>query len=92
MTAYAPHMAVASPSTTPNPDAIKFTLDVRLPGSINFANAGAAADNPFATEVFALGGVAAVFGVNDFVTITRVAGSDWDPIVSGVVAAAATHL
>ncbi|MCU1396309.1 MAG: NifU family protein [Ilumatobacteraceae bacterium] len=85
-------MAAASPSPTPNPDAMKFTLDVKLAATINFANADAAAANPFATEVFALDGVASVFGVNDFVTITRVAGADWDPIVAGVVAAAAAHL
>jgi hypothetical protein len=85
-------MATASPSPTPNPDAMKFTLDIKLPASINFANADAAAAHPFAAEVFALGGVAAVFGVNDFVTITRVAGADWEPIVAGVIAAAAAHL
>ena len=85
-------MAIASPSPTPNPDAMKFTLDVRLPASINFASADAAADHAFAREVFALGGVAAVFGVNDFVTITRVTGAGWEPIVAGVLAAAADHL
>ena len=85
-------MATASPSPTPNPDAMKFTLDTRLPASINFASAEAAAAHPFAAEVFAIGGVAAVFGVNDFVTITRIAGADWEPIVDGVTAAAASHL
>ena len=87
-------MAAATPSPTPNPDAMKFTLDVRLPAMINFgsAEAAAAADHAFASDVFAAGGVAAVFGVNDFVTITRVAGSDWEPIVAAVVAAAAEHL
>jgi hypothetical protein len=90
--AYDRTMAAASPSPTPNPDAMKFTLDVRLPASINFSSAEAAADHAFANAVFALGGVAAVFGVNDFVTITRIAGADWEPIVAGVVDAAAAHL
>ena len=90
--AYDRQMAIAVASPTPNPDAMKFTLDVRLPASINFGSAQAAADHPFACEVFALGGVAAVFGVNDFVTITRVAGAAWEPIVTGVQAAAAKHL
>ncbi len=85
-------MATASPSPTPNPDAMKFTLDIRLPASINFASADAAAEHAFARDVFALGGVAAVFGVNDFVTITRLAGAPWEPIVAGVVATAAEHL
>ena len=85
-------MATASPSPTPNPDAMKFTLDTKLSGSINFANAAAASGHAFAAQVFAVGNIAAVFGVNDFVTITRVSGADWEPIVAGVVAAAADHL
>lgn len=89
---YDHEMAAASPSPTPNPDAMKFTLDIRLPASINFGSAEAAADHAFARAVFALGGVAAVFGVNDFVTITRSPGVEWDPIIAGVQAAAAAHL
>jgi hypothetical protein len=85
-------MASASPSPTPNPNAMKFTLDVKLPGTINFANADAAAGNAFAVAVFESGGVASIFGVNDFVTITRQAGANWDDIVSSVQAAAAEHL
>lgn len=71
---------------------MKFTLDVKLPGTINFATAEAAAGNAFAAAVFESGGVASVFGVNDFVTITREAGADWDQIVSSVQVAAAEHL
>ena len=85
-------MATATPSPTPNPDATKFTLDVTLPESFNVTSAGAAAGNPFAEEVFAAGGVVAVFGVNDFVTITREPGAGWEPIVTAVQAAAAAHL
>ena len=43
-----------------------------------------AAGHPFTAAVWAAGGVAAVFGVNDFVTVTRVPGADWDPIVAAV--------
>lgn len=71
---------------------MKFTLDVKLPGTINFASAEAAAGNKFVEAVFASGGVASVFGVNDFVTITREAGANWDEIVTAVQAAAAEHL
>jgi hypothetical protein len=85
-------MATASPSPTPNPDAMKFTLDTTLPGSFNVTSAEAAAGNPFAEEVFAVGGVAAVFGVNDFVTVSRQPGTDWEPIVAAVQAAAVAHL
>lgn len=85
-------VANATPSPTPNPDAMKFTLDVKLPAMFNVATAEAAADIPFAAAVFAGGGVATVFGVNDFVTITRQLGADWAPIVAAVQSAAATHL
>ena len=85
-------MASASPSPTPNPNAMKFTLDVKLPATVNYANAAAAEGNAFATAVFAVPGVASLFGVNDFVTVTRTPGADWDAIVEGVKAAAAEHL
>ncbi len=85
-------MATATPAPTPNPDALKFTLDVTLPGSFNVTDPEAAAESPFATAVFAAGGVASVFGVNDFVTVTRQPGADWGPITEAVQAAAAEHL
>lgn len=82
-----PLMATATPSPTPNPDAMKFTLDVHLPGMLNLASA-AEASTPFEHAVFAAPGVANLFGVNDFVTVTRTPGADWDPIVEAVQAAA----
>ena len=85
-------MATAVPSSTPNPDATKFTLDVRLEAMFNATDADQAAAIPFAAAVFAAGGVASVFGVNDFVTITRQPGADWAPIIEAVQAAAATLL
>ena len=89
---YDPHVALASPSTTPNPNAMKFTLDVKLPATLNVADATAAVGQPFAEAVFAAGGVASIFGVNDFVTVTRQAGAAWEPIVAAVIAAASTDL
>lgn len=85
-------MATAVPSPSPNPNAVRFQLDITLDSTLSFNSAADAADNPFAAEVFAVPGVASIFGVNDFVTITRMAGSDWDPIVEAVQQAAAAHL
>ena len=85
-------MATVSPSPTPNPNAMKFTLDTRLPDTMNFTSAEKAKGNAFAEAVFAIEGVVQVFGVNDFVTVTRRPGIDWDTIVEGVKAAAAEHL
>jgi scaffold Nfu/NifU family protein len=84
-------MARVRPSTTPNPNAMKFTLDVTLADRIDTTR-GEGTDTPFARAVVAVDGVASVFGVNDFVTVTREPGADWDPIVCAVEDAAAEHL
>ncbi|MCB1003505.1 MAG: NifU N-terminal domain-containing protein [Acidimicrobiales bacterium] len=84
-------MAHAEPSPTPNPDALKFTLDRTLPAMINLER-GADTDDPFAAAVLAADGVAAVFATNDFVTVRRQADAEWPPIVAAVQAAAAEHL
>jgi hypothetical protein len=85
-------VATATSSSTPNPDALKFTLDITLPAMFNATNASDAAGSPFVAAVFAADGVASVFGVNDFVTVTRQPGADWEPIVAAVQAAAEAHL
>ncbi len=85
-------MASATPSPTPNPDAMKFTLDVTLPETLNVNSTEAAAGHPFAAAVMGTQGVASVFGINDFVTVTRTPGADWEPIVEAVQRAAAEHL
>ena len=85
-------MATAVPSPSPNPNAVRFQLDTTLAGTLTFNSADEAAGDPFAEAVFAAPGVAAIFGVNDFVTVTRSGGADWDPIVEAVQQAAAAHL
>lgn len=85
-------MATATPQPSPNPNALRFQLDVTLPGTLNFGNAAAAEAHPFAREVFGAAGVASVFGVNDFVTVNRTAGADWEPIIAAVQAAAGEYL
>ncbi len=71
---------------------MKFTLDTKLEAMFNATSLDDPAPNPFAAEVFAAGGVASIFGVNDFVTITRQTGADWQPIIAAVHAAALAHL
>lgn len=70
---------------------MKFTLDVILPTRIDTTR-GEGTDTPFAQALAAFDGVASVFGVNDFVTITRDPDADRDPIVGAVEEAAAEHL
>jgi hypothetical protein len=84
-------MASATPTPTPNPNATKFVLDVTLPEMFNVTTPGEAT-SPFAAAVMALPGVASVFGVNDFVTITKEPEASWDDITPAVVAAAEEHL
>jgi hypothetical protein len=85
-------MATAQPSPSPNPNALRFQLDTALPDTVSAGSATEASGNPFLEAVFAAPGVAAVFGVNDFVTVTRAPGAEWEPIVAVVQAAAAEHL
>ena len=85
-------MATAVPSPTPNPDALKFTVDASFPEMVNVSAADAAEASAFVQAVFAAGGVASVFAMNDFVTVTREPGADWDAITAAVQAAAAEHL
>src|SRR5258706_3733222 len=88
---YRGHMACVRPEPTPNPDARKFTLDISLPERL-LAKRGDDIEDAFTRALLAVDGVASVFGVNDFVTVTRVAGADWDSIVCAVEEAAATYL
>ena len=75
-------MASASPSPTPNPNAMKFTLDTSVPDDLEASSFGQA--------ILAIPGVASIFGVVDFVTVTRNAEGDWDVIVPAVIEAAAS--
>ena len=84
-------MATATPTPTPNPDAMKFNLDTRLAEMFNVLSA-TDAEQPFAKAVFAIPGVVSLFGVNDFVTVTRSADADWAPIIAAVQEAAAAYL
>jgi len=85
-------VASATPEPSPNPNALKFTLDVTLPETWNFGSVDDAAGNAFAEAVFKAPGVASIFGVNDFVTVNRTPGAEWEPIVMAVQRAAAEHL
>lgn len=85
-------MASATPSPTPNPNALRFSLDVSLPGTVSASSAADAGGDPFLSALVAIDGVASVFGTSDFITVTRKPGGDWDEIVPAVQKAAADHL
>jgi hypothetical protein len=79
-------------ATTPNPDAMKFTVDVPFDGMFNVTSSDDAAAIPVANAIFEAGGVASVFGTSDFITVTRTEGADWAKIEQAVRAAVAAHL
>ncbi len=74
-------MASASPSPTPNPNAMKFTLDASVPTDFEAS--------AFGQALLAIAGVVSVFGVANFVTVTRSPEAEWDGIVTAVLEAAA---
>ena len=78
---------------TPNVNALKFVLNRRLTEgrSQTFTDA-AAATSPLARELLGIAGVRQVFFLNDFITITRLEGTDWDAVVPQVESLIHRHL
>lgn len=75
---------------TPNPNAVKFVLGRRAVegnASRSYYGAGQAAADPIAAALFALPGVASVFMVEDFVTVTKAPDADWAVLTPAVIAA-----
>ena len=79
-------------ATTPNPDAMKFTVDVPFDDMFNVTAPDDAAASPMVKAIFDADGVASVFGTSDFITVTRTDGADWAQIEQAVRAAVAAHL
>lgn len=75
-------------SPTPNPNAGKFTVNRALvdgSSSKSFYNAEDAAHNALAAALFELEGVASVFMVADFVTVTKDADANWEKLVPEIL-------
>ncbi|HEV8339850.1 MAG TPA: NifU N-terminal domain-containing protein [bacterium] len=68
---------------TPNVNALKFVVNRRLTEgrSRTFRSAAEAADVPYAQQLLQIPGVVQVFVLNDFVTVTRDPGADWNAII-----------
>jgi hypothetical protein len=72
---------------TPNPNAGKFTVGRKLiegRGSRSYFTPEQAAADPVGAALFELNGVASVFMVDDFVTVTKDAAADWNELVPRV--------
>ena len=73
-------MAVeVSVSTTPNENAMKYTLNCNSieSGHKTYANAEAAEDSPVAKALFAIDGVSQVFLMADFISVTKKPEVNW---------------
>lgn len=68
-----------TPSATPNPNALKFTVGAHFDRPKSFA-AGQETEDPVAAALLTLPGVTSVFMSADFVTITKSHDAFWDTI------------
>ncbi len=74
---------------TPNPNAGKFIVSQKVvegAGSKSFYNADDAVHHPLASALFELEGVASLFMVDDFVTVTKSAEAEWNDLIPKVQA------
>ena len=76
-------------STTPNENALKFTLDCQAieSGYKTYADSVSAGESPVAKAVFAIDGVAQVFLMADFVTVTKKPELQWSDLQESIVEA-----
>ena len=83
-----------TPEQTPNPNAMKFTVDRKVAekGSFSLNSANEAAASPLGKAIFALPGVVSIFGVNNFITVTKDDGTPWDRLLGPIAEALQAHL
>lgn len=78
---------------TPNVNAMKFVVNRRVTeGRSQTYTDPATASSELARDILSIPGVRQVFLLNDFITVTRFEGADWDAIVPRAEAAIRRHL
>jgi hypothetical protein len=82
-----------TPQPTPNPNAVKFTLDRYATDkrSETFRDGSDPADSPLGAAIFALGGVTNVFLAADFVSVTKDDLVAWETLMPQVIGAIEGH-
>lgn len=80
-------MVAVTPEGTPNPNAVKFTLDrpATEKRSETFRAGSDPADSPLGAKIFALDGVTNVFITANFVSVTKEPSTDWDDLLNEVI-------
>lgn len=76
-----------TPAPTPNPNAMRFTFAAPVLGSAshNYPNVEAAKGVAWAEKIFGVPGVASLFGVNEFLTVTKTNEAAWETVVPHVL-------
>ncbi len=79
--------------STPNPATLKFLpgQTVLDSGTADFPTPDAAGDSPLAQRIFGVEGTTGVFLGNDFVTVTKAEGAEWDHIKPAILGAIMEH-
>ena len=79
--------------STPNPATLKFLpgQTVLEAGTADFPSVETSEKSPLAARVFAVDGVTGVFLGNDFVTVTKSDGTEWDHIKPAILGAIMEH-
>ncbi len=80
------------PEDTPNPNAYKFTISARVTDKAFSASTAEEASTDLARALIEIDGVASIFGVNDFVTVTKDGGASWSAVIPAVTAALKLHI
>ena len=80
-------MVAITPEGTPNPNAVKFTLDrpATEKRSETFRAGSDPADSPLGAKIYALDGVTNVFLTANFVSVTKEPSTDWDDLLPEVI-------
>ncbi len=86
-------MVQVTPEGTPNPNAVKFTLDRPATEKRNetFRAGSDPADSPLGAAIFALDGVTNVFITSNFVSVNKEDGVDWDELLPEVISVIEGH-
>ncbi len=81
-------------SATPNPNAMKFTVDRKLleSGSRSYSTRFEALDDELASAIFEVEGVQSLFFMADFITVTKDPGAAWEGIVPDVTSVIGDYL
>jgi hypothetical protein len=77
-------------SSTPNPNAVKFTVGVSVGGPTTFVPSQPT-DDPLGRALLGLPGVTSVFLSADFVTLNKLPDVGWEPIIDPAQEILATH-